>query len=156
EIESVVLAAVDAEGRPIAGRDREVACDAVCIAVGLVPSVELLHLVGIRLRFDGARGGWVPEVDDWMRTSVPSVFAAGDCAGFHDAMLGALEIAHEQGRVAGLGAAASLGALDRRKAEQRRGVVAPVPPASADPFGHWQTWLRSLIAASGWEVNVCQ
>jgi thioredoxin reductase len=157
EIESVVLAAVDGQGRPITRRDREVACDAVCVAVGLVPSVELLHLVGARLRFDGPRGGWVPDVDGWMRTSVPSVFAAGDCAGFHDAMLGAPEIAHEQGRVAGLGAATSLGALDRQEAEQRRYVgAAPMPPASADPFGHWQAWLRSLIAASGWEVNVCQ
>jgi thioredoxin reductase len=156
EIESVVLAAVDAEGRPLAGRDRELACDAVCVAVGLVPSVELLHLVGARLRFDGPRGGWVPEVDGWMRTSVPSVFAAGDCAGVHDAMLGAPEFAREQGRVAGLGAAESLGALGRREAEERRGVAAPAPPASAEPFGHWQAWLRSLIAASGWEVNVCQ
>src|SRR5262249_10751660 len=51
EIESVVLTALDADARPIAGRDREIACDGVCLAVGLVPSVELLHLVGVRLRF---------------------------------------------------------------------------------------------------------
>jgi thioredoxin reductase len=156
EIESVVLAPVDADGRPIAGRDREIACDAVCLAVGLVPSVELLHLVGARLRFDGTLGGWVPEVDAWMRTSVPTVFAAGDCAGFHENMLGTPEIAREQGRLAGLGAAESLGALGRREAEQRRGRAASSPPPSADVFGYWQTWLRSLIAAGGWDVNVCQ
>jgi len=156
EIESVVLAALDGDGRPIAGRDREIACDAVCLAVGLVPSVELLHLVGARLRFERALGGWVPQVDAWMRTSVPTVFAAGDCAGFHDAMLAAPEIAREQGRLAGLGAAVSLHALDRHEADRRRGHASPATPASADVFAYWQAWLRSLIEASGWDVNICQ
>ena len=156
EVESVVLAPVDGEGRPTTGHDREIACDAVCLALGLVPSVELLHLVGARLRFEGARGGWVPEVDTWMRTSVPTVFAAGDCAGFHEGMLGAPEIAREQGRLAGLGAAESLGALGRGEAEQRRGVPSPAPPPSANLFGYWQAWLASLIETGGWSVNVCQ
>ena len=156
EIDSVVLAAVDADGRSIAGREREIACDAVCLAVGLVPSVELLHLVGARLRFDRALGGWAPEVDAWMRTSVATVFAAGDCAGFHEAMLGAPEIAREQGRLAGLGAAESLGALGRGEAQQRRGTPVPVVAASRDIFGYWHTWLASLIEAGGWNVNICQ
>jgi thioredoxin reductase len=156
EIESVVLAALEADGRPIAEGEREIACDAVCLAVGLVPSVELLHLVGARLRFDRALGGWVPEVDAGMRTSVPTVFAAGDCAGFHDAMLGTPEIAREQGRLAGLSAAESLRALGRGEAQQRRGTPVPVAAASTDIFGYWQTWLASLIEAGGWNVNICQ
>src|SRR5262249_26160349 len=156
EIESMVLVAVDGDGRPIAGRDREIACDAVCLAVGLVPSVELLHLVGARLRFDGTLGGWVPEVDASMRTSVPSVYAAGDCAGFCERMLGAPGVARAQGRVAGLAAAESLGVLGRREAEQRRGPVSPAMPPSADAFSYWQIWLRSLIEAGGWNVNACQ
>jgi thioredoxin reductase len=156
EIESVVLAALEADGRPIAEGEREIACDAVCLAVGVVPSVELLHLVGARLRFDRALGGWVPEVDAGMRTSVPTVFAAGDCAGFHDAMLGTPEIAREQGRLAGLSAAESLRALGRGEAQQRRGTPVPVAAASTDIFGYWQTWLASLIEAGGWNVNICQ
>ncbi len=156
EIESLVLVAVDADGRPRAGAEREIACDAVCLALGLAPSVELLHLVGARLSFVGALGGWVPEVDAWMRTSVPTVFAAGDCAGFHDGMLAAPGVAREQGRVAGLGAAVSLGALEPREAQTRRGVHVSAPSASAEAHGHWQAWLRSLIEAGGWEVNVCQ
>jgi len=154
EIESAVLVAVDADGRPV-GATQEIACDAVCVAVGLVPSVELLHLVGVRLRFVDALGGWVPEVDDWMRTSVPTVFAAGDCAGFHAAMLAAPDVAREQGRRAGLGAAVSLGALERHHADTRRGVLTPPPAASEGPAS-WQVWLRALIEAGGWEVNVCQ
>jgi thioredoxin reductase len=153
EIESVVLVAVNRDGTPVAGSEREIECDAVCWAVGLVPSVELLHLVGARLRFVGALGGWVPDVDARMRTRAPAVFAAGDCAGFHEGLLAAPEVARAQGRLAGLAAAESLGA--RVEVETRRGVAA-TPPATAEVHGHWRAWLDSLIAAGGWEVNVCQ
>ena len=156
EIESIVLVGVDEAGTPVRGSEREIACDAVCMAVGLVPSVELLHLVGARLVFVAALGGWVPEVDAWNRTSVASVFAAGDCAGAHDGMLRAPDVAREQGRVAGLAAAVSLGALDRGQAEARRGVRAPLSPASSEMQSYWQAWLRTQIEAGGWEVNVCQ
>jgi len=44
-----------------------------------------------------------------MQTSVPTVFAAGDCTGVHDGMLADPEIARTQGRLAGLAAAQSLG-----------------------------------------------
>jgi thioredoxin reductase len=156
EIESVVLIGVDDAGAPVRGSEREIACDAVCMAVGLVPSVELLHLVGARLVFVAGLGGWVPEVDPWNRTSVASVFAAGDCAGVHDGMLRAPDVAREQGRAAGVAAAVSLGALDRREAEARRGVRVPPSPASSALQSYWQAWLRAQIEVAGWEVNVCQ
>jgi thioredoxin reductase len=155
EIESVVLVAVNRDGAPVAGSEREIACDAVCWAVGLAPSVELLHLVGARLRFVSRLGGWVPDVDAHMRTSVPTVFAAGDCAGFHEGMLAAPDVARAQGRLTGAAAAESLGARHRGEADARRGVGAG-PVAAAEVHGYWRLWLDSLIAASGWEVNVCQ
>jgi hypothetical protein len=91
-----------------------------------------------------------------MSTSVPSVFAAGDCAGIRDGMLAGPDVARAQGRVAGLGAAISLGALDRAEAEARRGRPLAAPATSGDAPAYWRTWLRSLIEAGGWEVNVCQ
>jgi thioredoxin reductase len=150
EIESLVIVAVDERGEPLRGTEREIACDAVCLAVGLTPSVELLHLVGARLRFTAELGGWVPELDGAMRTSVPGVYAAGDCAGFHDAMLADPGIAREQGRTAGRAAAESLGARVRGAAS------ASAPRLGAAPHPYWQAWLASLIAAGGWEVNICQ
>jgi thioredoxin reductase len=164
EIESLVLAALDGAGAPVPGSEREIACDAVCLAVGLTPSVELLHLVGARLRFAGALGGWIPEVDASMRTSVPTVFAAGDCAGFHDGMLADPDIARAQGRVAGLAAAESLDAIRGGTTAARspgtpgaREAAPLARPLPADGVhAHWQTWLASLVAAGGWEVNVCQ
>ena len=154
EIESVVLVPVNRDGTPVAGTEREVACDAVCWAIGLVPNVELLHLVGARLRFVSQLGGWVPEVSARMRTSVATVFAAGDCTGFHEGMLAAPDIAHAEGRTAGRAAAESLGAARGGEAETRRRMSAASP--ANEPHGHWRAWLDSLIAAGGWEVNVCQ
>jgi thioredoxin reductase len=155
EIESAVLVAVNQDGTPVAGSEREIACDAVCWAVGLVPSVELLHLVGARLRFVSRLGGWVPEVDARMRTSVPTVFAVGDCAGFYEDMLAAPDAARAQGRLAAAAAAEALGARPRGAADARRGVSA-APAATADIQSYWPMWLDSLIAAGGWDVNVCQ
>ena len=155
EIESVVLVGVNRDGTPVAGSEREIACDAVCWAVGLAPSVELLHLVGARLRFVSRLGGWVPEVDAHMRTSVPTVFAAGDCAGFHEDMLSAPDIARAQGRQAGAAAAESLSARHHAEGDTRRGVTA-APAAAPEIHGYWRMWLDSLIAAGGWDVNVCQ
>ena len=158
EVESLVVVRVDDAAKPVAGSERELACDTVCLAIGLTPSVELLALAGARLRFDSVLGGWAPALDEAARTSVATVFAAGDCAGFHDGMLANAELARRQGRLAGLAAAESLGALGRREAELRRAKLDPEPstePPSA-VHGHWQAWLDSLIHAGGWEVNVCQ
>ena len=145
EVESVVLVGIDGGGQPVAGSEREIACDTVCWAIGLAPSIELLALTGARMRFHSPLGGWVPEIDGAMRTSVPGVFAAGDCTGVHDGRLADAELAREQGRVAGRAAAGSRGA-----------AVAPAGPAPGEVHGHWQTWLRSLVAAGGMDVNVCQ
>jgi thioredoxin reductase len=165
EVESVVLIRVDGDGKPVPGSEQDIACDTVCLALGLTPNVELLHLAGACLRFDSALGGWVPEVDEWMQTSAPTVFAAGDCAGFHDGMLAEPDDARAQGRRAGIGAAASLGVITRGDAEERLaelGLDAAMPSTmrrSRDARGahaYWQAWLRSLIHAGGWDVNVCQ
>jgi thioredoxin reductase len=154
EIESVLIVGVTRDGTPVAGSEREIACDAVCWAIGMVPSVELLHLVDARLRFVSSLGGFVPDVDARMRTSAPTVFAAGDCAGFHEGTLAEPEMARAQGRQAGRAAAESLGA--RVAAGAARGTAATPLPPTAEVHGHWRAWLDSLIAAGGWDVNVCQ
>ena len=163
EIESVVIVQLNRDGTPVAGSERELACDGVCWAIGMAPSVELLHLVGARLSFVSGLGGFVPDVDDWLRTTVPTVLAAGDCVGFDERTIGDPEIARSQGRLAGRTAAESLGA--RIDSSSGRGAVASIHTgapartgarAVGEVHGYWRTWLDSLIAAGGWDVNVCQ
>jgi thioredoxin reductase len=59
----------------------ELVCDTVCQAVGVVPSVELLDVIGAQLAFDGARGGYTPVLDLDGQTTISGVYAIGDCAG---------------------------------------------------------------------------
>ncbi|MBI5907529.1 MAG: FAD-dependent oxidoreductase [Burkholderiales bacterium] len=78
----------------------------VIIAVGARPNVELAESSGIRLGITGAIA-----VDDGMRTSVPDIFAAGDCAEAHHLVLDRPvwiplgTTANKQGKVAGANAA---------------------------------------------------
>lgn len=157
EVETVVLVRVDADLRPVPGSVIEIACDTICLGVGLVPNVELPNLLGCRLAFRSELGGFVPEVDEWMRTSVHDVFAAGDCAGVHDGMLTDVAISQTQGRLAGLAAARSLDAIGHADADARRRELEPVRRASSrGVHGDWGMWLRSLVNAGGWEVTTCQ
>jgi D-hydroxyproline dehydrogenase subunit alpha len=117
-VESVTHAAVDAAWRPVAGSEQRVEADTLCLGYGFVPSVELPRLAGCRLGYDEDRGGPVVAVDEWMRTSVPGVSAAGDGTGVEGSL-----VAIDEGRLAALGAALDLGALT---AEAAAAAAAPV------------------------------
>jgi NADPH-dependent 2,4-dienoyl-CoA reductase/sulfur reductase-like enzyme len=73
----------------------------VLVVVGVRPDTELAADAGVGL---GAKGAIA--VDSGMRTSLPDVFAAGDCVVTHHRLLGETYLplgttAHKQGRVAG-------------------------------------------------------
>lgn len=75
--------------------------DFVLVVVGVKPDAELAAAAGAEL---GVKGAIV--VDKAMRTSLPDVFAAGDCVHTHHRQLGITWLplgttAHKQGRIAG-------------------------------------------------------
>jgi D-hydroxyproline dehydrogenase subunit alpha len=115
-VEEIVHAAVDAAWRVVPGTHQRVAVDTICLGYGFVPADELLRLAGCAFGYDEDLGGTVVQRDDWTRTSVPGVLAAGDVAGVRGALSAA-----SQGRLAGLRAAADLGALPPARAEQLAG-----------------------------------
>jgi len=156
EIDSVVLVEIDDNNEPVDGSEKIIAADTVCLAVGLVPNVELLSLLGCDLTFRSELGGHVPVCDDRMETSVDGVFAAGDAAGFHDGMALAPEIARRQGRLAGIAAAESLGAIRIEEARDRREILLAAAPAGPeDAQAGREKWRRSLVKAGGRDVLVC-
>jgi NADPH-dependent 2,4-dienoyl-CoA reductase/sulfur reductase-like enzyme len=97
-VEAVVHAEVDAEWRVRPGTEERVEADALCIGYGFVPSVELLRVAGCAFRYDEDLGGPVVAVDEWQRTTVPGVLAAGDGTGVAGSY-----VAEDQGRLAVLG-----------------------------------------------------
>ena len=55
-----------------------IACDTICIAVGLVPAIELVDAMHGARHLDARRGGYIPDGEE-------TVTAIGDCAGLADA-----------------------------------------------------------------------
>ncbi|MBO0715405.1 MAG: FAD-dependent oxidoreductase, partial [Acidimicrobiales bacterium] len=94
-------ARLEVEATTVEGERVSLLTDLVLVVVGVRPDTELAGRAGAEL---GVRGAIV--VDRQMRTSLPEVFAAGDCAVTHHRLLGTTYLplgttAHKQGRVAG-------------------------------------------------------
>lgn len=80
--ESTIEGVVALRVRPLEGGAVEViACDTICLALGLVPAVELLDGLGVALKLDGDRGGYVPVLDAAGESLVQGISVVGDCAG---------------------------------------------------------------------------
>lgn len=90
-VEAVTVAALDASWRPIAGTERRIACDAVCVSHGFTPRLELAIAAGCELRGDG-----FVRVDASNATSAPGVYAAGEVTG-----IGGVDLALAEGQIAG-------------------------------------------------------
>lgn len=113
-VERVVHAAADAAWRPVAGTEETVAADTLCVGYGFVPSVELLRLAGCDFTYDESLGGPVPVRDEWLRTTVDGISAAGDGTGVAGSY-----VAVDEGRLAALGALLDLGAITADAAGSR-------------------------------------
>ncbi len=149
EVQAARLVAVDSGFAPIPASAHEIACDTICMAFGAVPNVELASLTGCRIAFDARRGGWAPVLDENFRSSQSAVFVVGDAAGINDVMHLDPAIAAEQGRRAARAIAADAGLCDLPRGTLTVTGDDAMLPAARD-------WLRSLVAAGGMDVMVCQ
>ncbi|MGL3210570.1 FAD-dependent oxidoreductase [Bradyrhizobium sp. BR 1433] len=66
------------------GAERVIACDTVCLAIGLVPNIELVDVLGCKLVASSQRGGHVPVLDENGQASLPGAYVVGDAAGVDD------------------------------------------------------------------------
>ncbi|MDP9438509.1 MAG: FAD-dependent oxidoreductase [Actinomycetota bacterium] len=106
--DTVVQACEGSHGRvtDVLTSEGAVPADLVVMAVGVRPSVGLVRSAGVALGETGAIA-----VDERLRTNVPDVYAAGDCAEHYHRLLGRPAwvplgtTANKQGRVAGRNAA---------------------------------------------------
>ena len=89
-----------------ASADRAYSADAVCLGYGFQPASEILRALGCEHRFDPARGQFVPclSSDGTGETTVPNVFALGDCTG-----RGGARAALAEGTLVGVAAASAPG-----------------------------------------------
>jgi len=128
-VSGVTIAALDQTGATLAGTEKMITCDCICLAVGLSPLAELLWHAGCRMVHIPELGGHVAWRNENLETSVPGIFIAGDVAGIEEASSAMVE-----GRLAGLAAAAYLGhgsQFDSLKAE----LVAELGALRSGPAG---------------------
>lgn len=123
------LVAVEAEGEALRatfrgpGGERSVTVDALLMNDGFEPQNEILRLLGAEMRYDAGVGHLRCRRGEGMETSVPGLYAVGDCAGMSGAPAAVAE-----GRIAGRKAAAATGhgdgydifAFAHRRAAARR------------------------------------
>ncbi|MEO0384766.1 MAG: NAD(P)/FAD-dependent oxidoreductase [Pseudomonadota bacterium] len=102
----VTVSPVDASGAFIEGNDKHFDADALVVGHGLTPGGDIPRLLGARMQHDALRGGYVPQMDVFGRTSINGLFAIGDGAGIRgvDAAVTAgqacgLVVAHEADRL---------------------------------------------------------
>lgn len=91
------------------GKIETIPCDYLACGFHLVPNVELPILLGCKVQC-----GCV-QVDEFQKTSVPSVFCAGEPTG-----IGGVELAVIEGQIAGLAAAGRAAAAKELFAERER------------------------------------
>jgi NADPH-dependent 2,4-dienoyl-CoA reductase/sulfur reductase-like enzyme len=113
ETRQAVYAPCDAQWHPDRSRPRTAAVDTLCVGYGFVPRSQLAQLAGCRMQYADELGGWIPQTDDNLQTSVPGIWAAGDGAGVAGSLVAELE-----GTLAGLAVAHQLGALEREEFEE--------------------------------------
>lgn len=101
-VEKVVIWEMADRKTPIAGTEKELDVDTVCISVGLTPLVDLLAQAGCEMTY--AHGSVVAKLDNTYQTTIPGIYVAGDAAGVEEASMAMVE-----GFLAGLSAANYLG-----------------------------------------------
>ena len=79
-VEGVYVARVDENRKPVKETEEYIACDTLLLSVGLIPENELTRKADITIS-DITSG---PEVNQYMQTSVPSVFACGNVVHVND------------------------------------------------------------------------
>ena len=97
-LESVTLAEVDADRKPIPGTEEEYSCDTLLLSVGLIPENELSRDMGVDM--NPVTSG--PRVNESLETNIKGVFACGNVLHVHDLVDFVSEEAGAAGRNAAL------------------------------------------------------
>lgn len=103
-LEKVTISQIGPDWQPVAGTEKELAVDVLCISVGLTPLTELLFQAGCSMAYIPELGGHISVRSDTLETTVPNIFVCGDVGGIEEASSAMVE-----GSIAGLSAALNLG-----------------------------------------------
>ena len=118
QVEEVEIVALDKKWNHIPGSEKTIEADTVCLSVGLNPNTRVARIAECRIEYYPELGGFMPVHDINMESSTNGIFLAGDLAGIEEA-----NTALDEGRIAGISAAASLGYIKEKDFLELRETV---------------------------------
>jgi NADPH-dependent 2,4-dienoyl-CoA reductase/sulfur reductase-like enzyme len=92
----------------------EIAAEHLFLHEGVIPNTQISLALQLAHHWDEAQLCWQPSIDEWGRTSLPTIAIAGDGGGIAGAEAAALS-----GRLAALDAAAALGRIGEAERDRR-------------------------------------
>ncbi len=92
------------------GRTATISADLVLLHLGIVPNTQVTRQVGCTHQWMTTQRHWRPQTNSWGRSSIPTIFVAGDGAAIEGA-----RAAECEGRLCALEIACSLGRLTERE-----------------------------------------
>ena len=114
-LESVILAEVDDNRKPIPGTEEEYSCDTLLLSVGLIPENELSRDMGVTI--NPVTSG--PRVNESLETNIEGVFACGNVLHVHDLV----DFVSEEAGAAGRNAACYVKAGEKRSGTETADIV---------------------------------
>jgi NADPH-dependent 2,4-dienoyl-CoA reductase/sulfur reductase-like enzyme/Fe-S-cluster-containing hydrogenase component 2 len=143
-VEEAVIIALDKKWNPITGTEKKLPVDTICISVGLNPNGQLARLAGCEFKFFPELGGFLPLHDDNMESTKRGIYIAGDLSGIEEA-----NSALDEGRLAGISVAASLGYIDsNRFAKLKEDYWDRLNKLRGGPFGYKRSIAKKRILLS--------
>ena len=129
-VESVTIAPVDENRRPIMEKAESISCDTILLSVGLIPENELTRSADVTL--SGITKGAV--VNQYKQTDKPYIFACGNVLHVNDLVDHVSHESEDAGKFAALYAAGKLPAADQIEVAPGEGVryVCPQKASPAD------------------------
>ncbi|TCT16102.1 sarcosine oxidase subunit alpha [Natranaerovirga pectinivora] len=117
-VEGAEIVQIDSQWQPVEGTEVILEVDLICMATGFNPLTELAWMSGCQFTYIPELGGQVPTHNDRLETTVKGIYIAGDISGIEEA-----STAMEEGKLAGVHAAHSLGYLSKEKEKVERNKI---------------------------------
>jgi NADPH-dependent 2,4-dienoyl-CoA reductase/sulfur reductase-like enzyme len=146
-VEAVTISPVDADLKPIKGKEQMITCDTLLLSIGLIPENDLSKNCGVKL--NSVTGGAI--VDETLETSVQGVFACGNALHVHDVVDFVTLEAEKAGKSAAEYVLGKTGKVERIPVEAGGGVRY-VLPCSIRRGGDLELSIR--VTCPGEEVSV--
>ncbi|GAB1476199.1 hypothetical protein MASR2M70_10330 [Bacillota bacterium] len=130
-VKEAVICEVDEKWQPVPGTEKTIEVDTIAIAAGLKPLTELAVMHGCKMKFDPVLGGWAPLHNANMESTYPGIYVVGDVTGIEEA-----NTALEEGRLAGVAVAESLGKVSKAEASaEKKEIWARLDGLRSGPHG---------------------